>query len=110
MQKLIIRDAGSDAVLVEANMDNVVVHEGNYYVSADNANMEYLEITERTGISTNKGLYHWIDLVRDGVRVEDVAWVYNDPNDDHIAIKGRFGFYKRSFRGTMVEVVDVVKS
>jgi uncharacterized protein (DUF427 family) len=109
MTQLIIRDAGSDAIVAQSDMDTVVLHEGNYYVSPDDVNMENLEVTERTGICSYKGLYHWIDLVKDGTRVENVAWVYHDPSPEHIMIKGRYGFYKRNFRGTLVEIVDTVE-
>lgn len=109
MKKLMIKDAGSDDIIAQAMLDKVVRHEGSYYLSPDDVNTQHLKISERTGVCQYKGLYHWIDLVKDNVRVEDVAWIYHDPNPDHIQIKGRYGFYKRNFRGTIVEIVDTAE-
>lgn len=107
MQRLIIRDSGSDAVLVDINLDDtVVLHEGSYYVPTDQVNMDNLEVTVRSERCPYKGVYHWIDLVKDNVRVENVAWIYQDPPEDYAQLRDRIGFYKRNFRGTLVEIVE----
>lgn len=84
MKRLIIRDSGSDAILVDVPLDdNVVLHESSYYVSANQVKMDNLEVTSRTEVCQYKGLYHWVDLVKDNVRVENVAWIYQDPPQEY---------------------------
>ncbi len=106
MSRVVIRNAGNNQVIAEAQLDNIVKLEGTYYLPAENVKLESMEITQRTDVCPYKGISNQIDWVADGVRMENIAWVYQNTNPDYDHIKDRIGFYARSLRGTLVQVID----
>lgn len=106
MPKIVVRDAQSADLIAEADFHtDVVVHEGNYYLLPEKVDMSHLEVTDRTGRCHYKGEYHWIDLVNNGQRIQNVAWVYPNPMNGMENLANRIAFQKRSTRGAVVEYV-----
>lgn len=106
MKHVVIRDAGSNQIIADAPVENVITIEGTYYLPAEKVNLANLEITQRTDSCQYKGISNQIDFVEDGVRVENIAWVYQNTKPDYDYIRDMIGFYKRSLRGTIVQVVE----
>lgn len=106
MSRVVIRNAGTNQVIAEAPLDDIITVEGTYYLPAENVNLNHMEITERTDVCPYKGISNQIDWIADGVRMENIAWVYQNTKPEFEHIKDRIGFYKRSLRGTLVQVID----
>ena len=106
MSRVIIRNAGNNQIIAEAPLDTIIELESTYYLPSENVKLDGMEITERTDVCPYKGISNQIDWVDDGVRVENIAWVYQNTKPEFDHIKDKIGFYARSLRGTIVQVID----
>ena len=80
--------------IIIAESDKTVLAENNHYFPPDTVHMEYLEKSENTYTCPWKGDAFYYDVVVDGDRVQDAAWVYPDPKDEARHLKGHIAFWK----------------
>lgn len=79
------------AVIAEAKDDEVRVVEGNVYFPRDALHDQFLQPSNTTTQCGWKGTANYFDVVVDGERNADAAWVYRTPFEaakeiaDHIA-------------------------
>lgn len=79
------------AVIAQAADDEVRVVEGNIYFPRHAINHDYLQPSSHTSRCGWKGTANYFDIVVEGARNENAAWVYRTPFDaaseisDHIA-------------------------
>jgi uncharacterized protein (DUF427 family) len=79
-------------VIAESN-DTVVV-EGNQYFPADSVEKNVLKSSPHTSICPWKGTAHYYHVEVDGMKNENAAWYYPEPNPAAAEIKGRIAFWK----------------
>lgn len=79
-------------VIAESN-DTVVV-EGNQYFPADSVTKNVLKSSAHTSICPWKGTAHYYHVEVDGMKNENAAWYYPEPNPAAKEIKGRIAFWK----------------
>ena len=79
-------------IIAESN-DTVVV-EGNQYFPADCVAKNVLKSSAHTSICPWKGTAHYYHVEVDGMKNENAAWYYPDPNPAAAEIKGRIAFWK----------------
>lgn len=77
----------SDAVKVME--DN---HPPRYYLPREDVMMDSLERSDSTSECPFKGSAHYYSLTRGDRRAEDAAWTYEEPYEEHEALKGRLAF------------------
>ena len=64
-----------------------------YYFPRTDVHVAKLERSETTSRCPFKGLATYYSVTQGGYRLEDAIWSYEEPYDEHIALKGRFAFY-----------------
>ncbi len=79
-------------VIAESN-DTVVV-EGNQYFPPDSVTKNFLKSSTHTSICPWKGTAHYYHVEVDGMKNENAAWYYPEPNPAAAEIKGRIAFWK----------------
>jgi uncharacterized protein (DUF427 family) len=79
-------------VIAESN--NTVVVEGNQYFPPDSVTQDVLKSSSHTSICPWKGTAHYYHLEVDGMKNENAAWYYPEPNPAAAEIKGRIAFWK----------------
>lgn len=79
-----------------AESDKTVVVEGNHYFPKDSLNMEYFQDSERelSTVCPWKGTASYFDIVVEGEKVRDAAWVYAEPKTAAERIKDHVAFYR----------------
>ncbi len=65
-----------------------------YYFPRSDVQMEKFERSATETTCPFKGTGHYFTFASDGHRVEDVAWSYEEPYDEHQALKDRIAFYE----------------
>jgi uncharacterized protein (DUF427 family) len=73
-------------------------HPDRYYFSRSDVNMERMERTDETSECPFKGHANYYSLKVVDKRLDDVAWTYEDPYEEHEALKDRLAFYDDKVR------------
>jgi uncharacterized protein (DUF427 family) len=79
-------------VIAESN--NTVIVEGNQYFPPDSVIKNVLKSSTHTSTCPWKGTAHYYHVEVDGMKNENAAWYYPEPNPAAAEIKGRIAFWK----------------
>lgn len=85
---------------VLANSNETQVVEGNHYFPPNSLNMQFFKQSDKSTVSSWKGLANYYDIEVKGNSNKDAAWYYADPKTAASNITGYIAFWKG------VEVVD----
>jgi len=101
----VVKERHSGEMIASAQDHQTVrLFEGNWYFKPEAVNMQHLKVTERTYTCPYKGVCFWIDLeTPDGVKAQNVGWVYRNPKPTYEFIKDQIAFYARPTEGTLSE-------
>lgn len=84
-------------VVVADSRDVIVVeedkHPTRWYFPRQDVRVEALERTDKTTECPFKGLAHYYNLNVDGETVQNGAWSYEDPYDEHRDLTARVAFH-----------------
>jgi uncharacterized protein (DUF427 family) len=78
-----------------------------YYFPRTDIRMDVLERSDTTTTCPFKGTAHYFHLHAGGKRLKDAVWTYEDPYDEHAALKDRLAFYTE--RSPAVELDEAVR-
>ena len=64
-----------------------------YYFPRADVHVAKLERSETTSRCPFKGLATYYNVTQGSHQLKDAIWSYEEPYDEHVALKGRFAFY-----------------
>lgn len=96
----------NDRVIAEADRQDIVYIEGNWYFPPDKVKQEFLEKSSTPYTCPWKGVCQYFHVVGDGKKSEDNAWSYPSPKASAIhTVKKDFSNYVAFWCDVKVEEV-----
>ncbi|HUD07126.1 MAG TPA: DUF427 domain-containing protein [Candidatus Saccharimonadales bacterium] len=93
----------NDIVIAEADKDQLIYIEGNWYFPPDSVKSEFLEKSDTPYTCPWKGVCQYFNLVSGDMKSEDNAWSYPHPKPSAIdTVKKDFSNYVAFWRDAKV--------
>ncbi len=93
----------NDQVIAEADKDDLIYIEGNWYFPPDKVKSEFLENSPTPYTCPWKGDCQYFNVVQGDKKSEDVAWSYPEPKASAIdTVKKDFSNYVAFYRDVQV--------
>lgn len=72
-------------------------HPARFYLPKSDVRMDKLEPTQETSQCPFKGKAHYFTLKVGDKKLENAVWAYDEPYEEHAALKDRVAFYEEQF-------------
>ena len=78
-------------------------HPARYYFPRADVKMNKLVRSDTTTECPFKGSARYFSVVLGDKTLEDAVWTYEDPYDEHVALKERVAFYEENIPGIRID-------